>query len=140
MLDKAINHVIKARESKISARKIFRELGVWIVTKSYIHAPKPQIQSVEPRRRRLGIRIIPCIFGEEGRINRLGCVFCVFLCVKMCLGERKNVQRMSKQRAKPRKVPSFLGLEVPGAFYSTGTLYEAVALQGLPPSNSLGSS
>ena len=33
MLDKAINHVIKARKSKIKARKRFRKLGVWIVAK-----------------------------------------------------------------------------------------------------------
>ena len=133
MLDKAINHVIKARERKISVRERFRELGVWIAAKSYIHTLKPQIQNVEPRKRRLGIKTIPCIFGEEGRIKRFGCVFCVFICVKMCLVKRKNVQKTSRQRAKPRKVPSFLGLEVPRAFYSTGTLYEAVALQGPPP-------
>ena len=33
MLDKAINHVIKVRESKINARERFRDLGVWIVPK-----------------------------------------------------------------------------------------------------------
>ena len=79
----------------------------------------------------MGIRTIPCIFGEEGRIKRLGCVFYVFLFVKMCLGERKNVQKTSKQRAKPRKVPLLSGLEVFGAFYSPSTDYEVVTLQGL---------
>ena len=33
ILDKAINHVIKERESKINARERFREPGVWIVAK-----------------------------------------------------------------------------------------------------------
>ena len=36
-----------------------------------IHTPKPQTQSVEPRKRRLGIRTIPYVFGEERRIKRL---------------------------------------------------------------------
>ena len=40
-----------------------------IAKKSYIHTPKPQIQSVEPRKRRLGIRTIPCVLvnREESR-------------------------------------------------------------------------
>ena len=33
MVDKAINHVIKARESKIKARWSFKEKGVWMVAK-----------------------------------------------------------------------------------------------------------
>ena len=33
MLDKAINYVIKARESKINARERFRDLRLWIVAK-----------------------------------------------------------------------------------------------------------
>ena len=39
MLDKAINHVIKARESKINARERFRELVVWIVDKDLHSLP-----------------------------------------------------------------------------------------------------
>ena len=46
--------------------------------KSYIHTPKPQILSVEPRKIRLGAKAIPCVLGEEGRIKRLGCVFWSF--------------------------------------------------------------
>ena len=39
--------------------------------KSYIHTPKPQILSVEPRKIRFGAKAIPCVLGEEGRIKRL---------------------------------------------------------------------
>ena len=46
-----------------------------MVAKKLHHTPKPQIQSVEPRRRRLGIRTIPCVFGEERRIKRFWYVF-----------------------------------------------------------------
>ena len=128
--DKAINHIIRARESKINARERFRKLGCGQQLKSYIHTPKPQIQSVELRRKRLGIRTIPCIFGEEGRIKRLGCVFCVFLCVKMCLGETKNVQKTSRHRAKPKKVSPFSW-----SGDAQGLLQPWYALQGGSPSN-----
>ena len=50
--------------------------------KSYIYTPKPQIQSVEPRKGRLGIRTIPCVFGEERRIKNFDVCF-------GCLEERK---------------------------------------------------
>ena len=39
MLDKAINYVIKARESEINARERFRELVVWIVDKDLHSLP-----------------------------------------------------------------------------------------------------
>ena len=42
-----------------------------VAKKIFIHTPKPQIPSVEPRKRRLGIRIIPCVFREERRIKKL---------------------------------------------------------------------
>ena len=46
--------------------KRFRRLGVWMIAKkSYIHTPKPQIQSAEPRKGRLGKKAIPCVLGEE---------------------------------------------------------------------------
>ena len=38
---------------------------------------------------------------------------------------------MSRQRVRPKKV-SFFGLEMLGAFYSRGTLYEVAHLLGLP--------
>ena len=44
----------KKKKSKINARKRFRRLG-----------------GVEPRKGRLDIRIIPCVFGEESRFKRL---------------------------------------------------------------------
>ena len=42
-----------------------------IAKKSYIHTPKPQIRSVEPRKGRLGTKAIPCVLGEERRIKKL---------------------------------------------------------------------
>ena len=73
----------------------------------------------------MGIRTIPCIFGEEGRIKRLECVFCVFLCVKMCLGERKKCAKNVQAKSKTQKSPYSFGLEVHGAFYKPFALYEA---------------
>ena len=58
------------------------------------------------------------------------------MCFFLCLEERKNVQKISRQRVKPEK-NHFFGLEVPGAFYSPGTDYKAMALQGPPPSSGL---
>ena len=55
--------------------------------KAYIHTLKPQIPSVEPRKGRLGSKAIPCVLGEERRINRL---WCVFFSVFGCLEERKK--------------------------------------------------
>ena len=54
------------------------------------------------------------------------------------LEERKNVQKSSRQREKPKNAFFFfLGLKVPGAFYSLGMLFEAATLQGPPSSNGL---
>jgi len=78
----------------------------------------------------LGIRTIPCIFGEERRINKLWCVFCVWKRGKTCRkhpGRGKNSEKMI----------SFLVWRVPRAFYSPDTILEATALQGTPPSNGL---
>ena len=36
---------------------------------------KPKSQSVEPRRRRLGVRTIPCVFGDKKNQEVLMCVF-----------------------------------------------------------------
>ena len=59
----------------------------------------------------------------------------------LCLEERKKTQKLSRQRAGSQEVFFFFffffGLEVPGAFYSPDTDYEAMALQGPPPSNGL---
>ena len=46
------------RKSKNMLGKRFRKLGVWMIAKSYIHTPKPQIQSVEPRKGRLSAKAI----------------------------------------------------------------------------------
>ena len=55
--------------------------------------------------------------------------FDVFFFFFLCLEERKNVQKTSRQRAKPKKKNHFFGLEVLGAFYSPSTNYKATALQ-----------
>ena len=36
---------------------------------------KPKYQSVETRRRRLGVRTIPCVFGDKKNQEVLMCVF-----------------------------------------------------------------
>ena len=54
------------KKSKNMLGKRFRRLG-----KSYIHTPKPQIQDVEPRKGRLGLKTIPCILGGDARIKEL---------------------------------------------------------------------
>ena len=66
------------------------------------------------------------------RIKRLLFVFWVFMCVEMCLEERGYVQKMSRQKARPRKF-SFFGLEVLETFYRPNTLYEVAHLVGPPP-------
>ena len=55
-----------------------------MVAKRYIHTPKPQIQSVEPRKRRLGMRTMHCVFlvkREELRSFDVFFFLGVFLCV-----------------------------------------------------------
>ena len=103
---------------------------MWIVGKKLRSHPKPQIQDAELRRRRLGIRTIPYIFGEEGRIKRLRCVFffCVFMCKNVFGREEKCVESIQVE-SKTQKIPSFFGLQVPGAFYGPNKLYKAATLR-----------
>ena len=56
----------------------------------YIHTPKPQIQSVEPRKGRLGTKAIP-VFLVKREKSRDFDVF--FWSVFWCLEERKSVER-----------------------------------------------
>ena len=86
MLKKTMNHVIQEKKSKINTRKRIRSQGCGQYLESYIHTPKPQIQDVEPRRRRVGIRKIPCVFSEERKIKKLLCVLCF-------LGEKYGEKR-----------------------------------------------
>ena len=91
MLDKAINHVIKAKKA--------RQMLVTKKLKSYIHTPNPQIQGIEPRKRKLGIRSIPFIFGEEKNQEALIYFVSVFLWKNVFGREGKfveNVQVKSK--------------------------------------------
>ena len=62
-----------------------------MIAKKATSTPKCRIQSVEPRKGRLGIRTIPCFVGEERRIKRLCCVFWAF-CVGFLVFRRgKNM-------------------------------------------------
>ena len=58
-------------------------------------------------RRRLGIRTILCIFGEEARIKRFWCVFCVFF-----EREEKCVENI-QAKSKTQKSLFFFGLGMP---------------------------
>ena len=73
-----------------------------MVAKRYIHTPKPQIQSVEPRKRRLGMRTMPCVFLVKREELRSFDVFFfwVFFCVFFVFERGKNVWKNTKQRAK----------------------------------------
>ena len=93
----------------------------------------------------MGIRTIPCIFGEEKNQEALifffffGFVFFfwgggVFVCRNVFKGERKHVGNVQAESRTQESLLSF-GLEVLGAFYSLGTDYEAMALVRPPPSN-----
>ena len=62
------------------------------------------------------------------------CFLCVFMC-KNVFGREEKCAKNVQAKGKTQKSLSFLGLEVPKAFYSLGTDYESVALQGPPPSN-----
>ena len=48
---------------------------MWMIAKKLHPHPKPQIQDVEPMRRILGTRTLPCVVGEDARIKKLLCVF-----------------------------------------------------------------
>ena len=65
--------------------------------KSYIHTPKPQIQDVEPRKRSLGIRTIPCIFGEEKNQEALICFVSVFVYKNVFGKEGKCVENVQAE-------------------------------------------
>ena len=75
-------------KSTINAWKIFRRLRVWMEPKNFIHTSKPQIPSVEPRKRRLGIRTIPCIFWWREKNQET--LMCFFFWSFLCLEEGKT--------------------------------------------------
>ena len=85
----------------------------------------------------MGIRTIPCIFGEEKNQEAMICFMGVFVC-KNVFGRKgkciENIQAVSKTQENLFSS----GLEVPGAFYSPDINYEAVTLVLLPPSNGPG--
>ena len=69
--------------------------------KSYIHTPKPQIQSVELRKGRLGIRTIPCFLVKREESRNFDVCFGCFL----VFGREKNkcVERLGKMRISRKK-------------------------------------
>ena len=83
--------------------------------KSYIHTPKPQIQGVEPRKRRLGIRTKPCIFGEEKNQEALICFVNVFMCKNAFGREGKCVENIQVESRTPESL-LFFGLGCLGPF------------------------
>ena len=68
---------------------------------SYIHTPKPQIQDVEPRRRRLGIRTISCVFGEIEESRNFDVFFWVFFVFER--GEKRVEKTSRKKNSKKKK-------------------------------------
>ena len=82
----------------------------------------------------MGIRTIPCIFGEEKNQKVLICFLGVFVCRNVFGGERKHAKNVQAESRAQESLLSF-GMEVLGAFYSLGTDYEAMALVRPPPSN-----
>ena len=79
----------------------------------------------------MGIRTIPCIFGEKKNQEALISFVSVFVCKNVIGKEGKCVENI--QAARTRKFSFFsFSLEVPGAFYSLSTLYEVVHLVGPP--------
>ena len=102
-----------------------------VAKKSFIHTLKPQIPSVEPRKRRLGIRTIPCVFREERRIKKFWCVFWMFFLCFLVFGREKNMEKNQAESKTQKKnvLPQVWG--VPGAIYSPGMNFEVTALQ--PP-------
>ena len=77
---------------------------------------------------------MPCIFGEEKNQEALICkCFCVFFVFGR---EEKCVENVQAESRQPGSL-LFLVWKVPGAFHSPDPLFEAVALQGPPPSSGL---
>ena len=71
MLVKVIKHIIEQEKT----RKSYEKKSVWIVAKSYIHTPKPQIQDMEPKRAKLGARTLPCDCGKREESKVFRCVW-----------------------------------------------------------------
>ena len=59
--------------------------------------------------------------------------FDVFFMCFLCLKEKKDEQKMSRKSTGTKGDLSILVWRVPGAFYSTGMLFEAAALVRPPP-------
>jgi len=86
----------------------------------------------------LGIRTIPCIFGEEKNQEALICFVSVFLCKNVFGREGKCVENVQVESKTQKSLLFFFGLEEPGAFYSPSMLYEVALLVGLAPVKLLG--
>ena len=80
-----------AKRARTLKEKYLEGQGCGCQLKGYIHTPKPQIQSVEPRKGRLGTKAIPCVLGEEEGIKRLCCVFLSVFGGFLVFGREKNM-------------------------------------------------
>ena len=107
--------------------------------KSFIHTPKPQIPSVELRKRRLGIRTIPWVFlvkREESRTFDVLFLFYFFFMVFVCVlvfGREKNVQKNQvENKTKKKKNVILLQSEGSLGLLQPETNLKVVALIGPP--------
>ena len=71
MLVKVIKHIIEQEKT----RKSYEKKNMWIVAKSYIHTPKPQIQDMEPRKGRMNARTLPCDCEKREESKVFRCVW-----------------------------------------------------------------
>ena len=86
----------------------------------------------------MGIRTIPCIFGDEKNQEALICFVNVFMCKNAFGREGKCVENIQAESRTPGKSPFFFCLEVLRAFCSPSTDYEVTAIVGPLVANFLG--
>ena len=76
----------------------------------------------------MDIRTIPCFFVEEKNQEALICFVSIFVCKNVFGSEGKCVENV-ETKSRTQESLFFLGLEVPGDFYSLGMLYEVAHLE-----------
>ena len=101
--------------------------------KSYIHTPKPQIQSVEPKERKIGYRNNTLCFwwGEK---NQEALIY--FLGVFGVWKREKHLGKLGRKQYFKKNGPSLVW-GVLRAIYSPNTNFKVAMLQGPPASKSL---
>ena len=102
--------------------KSFSLIKSWVQNWVPTHTPKPQIQSVKPRKGRLGTKAISC---------SLWCVYGVFVGVFFCLEERKKrVERLGRRQISGKKKCALPICGVLRAIYSLGRIFRGGGPQG----------